>query len=184
MARFAVSIVVVICLVSVAYGMDCTLGTSDNFIDKFVNSCPRPLIDPSENSYCCPRVDGTVYCCDWAEFTMRTGLGIIVPVVIAVVVIISLIVFCISCLCCACCPWYRRRHRGTIYSSMQTPVTGIHVIQTPPSNSGYTVHQIQQIQPPIYANAVSAMPQHPVPPPQYTREDNTKQAPYNPSYVQ
>lgn len=44
-------------------------------------------------------------------------LGIIIPAVIAVVVVVMFIIFCISCLCCSCCPWYRRRHRGTVYGS-------------------------------------------------------------------
>lgn len=100
------------------YGMDCNFGNSKNIIDEIVGTCPRPLLDSTDKSYCCIDIkNDKFYCCDAEEFALKTGLGIVVPAIIATVVILLLIISCISCLCCSCCPWYRRRHRGTVYGS-------------------------------------------------------------------
>ncbi|KAG7211997.1 hypothetical protein KM043_011192 [Ampulex compressa] len=97
------------------HGMDCSFGSSKNMFEKIVNSCPMPL-QSADKSYCCYDIaNESTYCCTAEEFAVKTGLTIIVPVVITAVVVISLIIFCISCLCCSCCPWYRKRHQGTVY---------------------------------------------------------------------
>lgn len=48
--------------------MDCTLGTSKNEIDKFIHTCPRPIIDSSDEEYCCYGHDGDVKCCNLYQF--------------------------------------------------------------------------------------------------------------------
>ncbi|XP_012251045.2 uncharacterized protein LOC105683189 [Athalia rosae] len=180
MGRFTSSVLAVICMATVAYGMDCSFGSSKNIFEQIVKSCPRPIIDLADQSYCCIDVkNDSFYCCDAEEWALKTGLGIIIPSIIAVVVIISIVVLCISCLCCTCCPWYRRRHRGTVYGNLQAPAGGIHIIQPTPVYPGYAGHL--QNQPPVYATTVTAMPQDC--PPQYTQEAYTKQAPYNPGYA-
>ncbi|CAL1686567.1 unnamed protein product [Lasius platythorax] len=158
------------------YGMECSFGQSKNFLEKALNTCPR-LIDSSDKSYCCYDLENeSFYCCTAEEFALKTGLGIIVPVIIAAAIAIGLIVCCISCLCCSCCPWYRRRHQGTIYG-IQTPV--VQVIQPqatlPPSYTNQANLPNQHVP---YPMSSTGMPQ----PPPYTSEAYAKQAPYNPAY--
>ncbi|KAM0736994.1 hypothetical protein ACS0PU_000565 [Formica fusca] len=158
------------------YGMDCSFGTNKNVWEKPFTSCPG-LLDRSDKSYCCfDIVDQRTYCCDFEEFAVKNGLGIIVPVIIVAAIAVGLIVCCISCLCCSCCPWYRRRHQGTVYGKVQTPV--VQVIQPqanlPPS---YTSQAIPNQQIP-YPTSSIGMPQ----PPPYSTEVYAKQAPYNPAY--
>ncbi|XP_032673739.1 protein shisa-5-like isoform X2 [Odontomachus brunneus] len=162
-----------------AYGMDCSLGRSSNFLEKVVNTCPG-ILDSRSKSYCCYDIpNDTAYCCDAEEFALKTGLGIIVPAIITAGIVITLIVCCISCLCCSCCPWYRRRHRGTVYG-IQAPNV-VHVVQTPANLPPSYTSQGDQVQNHYvpYPTNPAGFPQHP--PPQYN-EAYAKQAPYNPAY--
>ncbi|XP_063979367.1 protein shisa-5-like isoform X2 [Diachasmimorpha longicaudata] len=148
-------------------GMDCNFGTSSNIFEKVLSHCPG-ILDSSDKEFCCIGTD-RFYCCDAKEFALQTG-WIVIPVVIGVAVVVSIIIFCISCLCCSCCPWYRRRHRGTVYG-IPTP-TVVTVVQ--PSNAPIAQHQLYP--------SLSTAPSLPAQPPPYTQEAYTKQAPYNPSY--
>ncbi|XP_011866389.1 PREDICTED: uncharacterized protein LOC105561218 [Vollenhovia emeryi] len=113
MSRLAVALLLIYLHAGSIYGMECSFGNK-NFLEKMLTTCPRPLIDPSDNSYCCYDMSTeSAYCCDAVEFA-KTGFGIIIPVIIAAAIVIGIIVCCISCLCCSCCPWYRRR-QGTVY---------------------------------------------------------------------
>ncbi|XP_043289267.1 protein shisa-4-like isoform X2 [Venturia canescens] len=173
------SILLLCAFVGLSHGMDCNFGQSKNILDEYINSCPGVLQDSSK-SYCCYDISKErVYCCDAQEFAIKTGLGIIIPAVIAVVVVVMFIIFCISCLCCSCCPWYRRRHRGTVYG-----IQGPNVIQViqPPANAGMPPQAIHNAY--AYPANQMAMPNHGQAPPQYTSEAYVKQAPYNPSYGQ
>ncbi|KAH0953901.1 hypothetical protein HN011_003079 [Eciton burchellii] len=158
--------------------MDCSILGHKGIFDKLINSnyCPGYL-DSSDKAYCCTNQDmSNIYCCDAEEFAIKTGLNImpvILPVIITAIIVIGLIVCCISCLCCTCCPWYRRRHQGTVYGKVHTPVVQIIQPQTnlPPSyNSQPTQNQ--------YVPSTIGMPQ----PPPYINEGYAKQAPYNPAY--
>ncbi|XP_029173991.1 protein shisa-5-like isoform X2 [Nylanderia fulva] len=180
MLRLAGAFLLICLHAGYVHGMDCSFGQSKNFVDKILKSCPG-ILDSSDKSYCCyDLVDERAYCCDAEEFAVKTGLGIVVPVIIAAAIVISLIVCCISCLCCSCCPWYRRRHQGTVYG-MQAPV--VQVIQPPASlPPSYTSQAVPnpypyQIHNPPYPTSSTGMPQ----PPPYT-EAYAKQAPYNPAY--
>jgi hypothetical protein len=173
MSRLVIALLLIYLHAESIYGMECSFG-NNNFLDKMINSCPRPLIDPSENSYCCyDTSSGSSYCCSAIEFA-KTGLGILIPVIIAAAIVIGLIVCCISCLCCSCCPWYRRR-QGTVYGKVQAPV--VQVIQ-PQANipPNYTNQPAVQNYAP-YPTGSTGMPQ----PPPYN-EAYAKQAPYNPAY--
>ncbi|XP_043682147.1 protein shisa-5-like isoform X1 [Vespula pensylvanica] len=178
---YAIILLTISCLCTgFAVGMECTYKESKNVFEKMITSCPV-LWGDSSKSYCCyDLTNENFYCCTKEEFAMTMGLGIIVPVVIAAGIIISLIVCCISCLCCSCCPWYRRRHRGTVYGKVQTPSV-VQVIQTstnPPSNYA---NQTEQNHYTPYPTNVGGTPQ---PLPAYTIEPYARQAPYNPGYVQ
>ncbi|KAL6256302.1 hypothetical protein P5V15_012419 [Pogonomyrmex californicus] len=178
MSRLA-RVLLLICLhAGFSYGMECSYGSNQNILEKVFTSCPRPFTDPSDYSYCCYDIpNNRAYCCSAEEFA-KTGLSIIIPVIIAAAVIIGLIVCCISCLCCSCCPWYRRR-QGTVYgrlvTEVQTPV--VQVIQ-PQANvpPNYTSQAAQNPYVPYPTNS-TGMPQ----PPPYN-EAYAKQAPYNPAY--
>ncbi|XP_011172354.1 protein shisa-5 isoform X2 [Solenopsis invicta] len=173
MSRLAIGLLLVCLHAGSAYGLDCNYGSNKNFFENLLTTCPR-LTDPQENSYCCyDFAHDRAYCCNFEEFTMKTGVGIIIPVVIAVAIVVGLVVCCISCLCCSCCPWYRRR-QGTVYG-IQTPI--VQVIQ-PQSNlpPSYTNQPAQNYAP--YPTGSTGMPQ----PPPYTNEAYAKQAPYNPAY--
>lgn len=178
---YAIVLLTISCLCTgFAYGMDCTFKENKNYLEKMISSCPTIWGDQSK-SYCCYDVPNeNYYCCTEEEFAVKMGLGLIVPVVIAVGFVVSSIIVCITCLFCSCCPWYRRRHRGTIYGKVQTPNV-VHVIQTstspPPSYANQTV---QNHYPPNPVN-VNGMQQAP---PAYTSEPYTRQAPYNPGYTQ
>ncbi|XP_057331810.1 protein shisa-5-like [Microplitis mediator] len=178
MTSFVTFILLVGFSTSVVYGrMDCSFGTSNNAFDKFVNSCP-PIIGDQSKEYCCLNTNAEFYCCDAQEFALRTGLGIIIPAIIAVIVVVTFFVLCISCLCCSCCPWYKRRHRGTVYGRVQPGVVVVHPGSNPMPNQ--TIHTIY---PPYPASnpQVSASAYQGQPPP-YTAEPYAKQAPYNPNY--
>ncbi|XP_012165950.1 uncharacterized protein LOC105665629 isoform X2 [Bombus terrestris] len=154
-----------------SYGMECSLRNS-NFITRAINSCPG-LLDPTEKSYCCYDITSEkIYCCDAMEFSLQSSWVVLV-VILTICVLFTIIVFCISCLCCSCCPWYRRRHRGTVYG-IQLP-NMVHVIQSPTSipqatplyiNTAYPTNSAGISQPPIYSEAIYE-----------------KQAPYNPNYM-
>ncbi|XP_014473202.1 PREDICTED: protein shisa-5-like isoform X2 [Dinoponera quadriceps] len=179
MSRFAGALLLLCLHAGFAHGMDCNFGTSKNFIEKTLNSCPGFLDNPSK-SYCCVDIaNERTYCCTAEEFALKTGLGIVVPVIIVAAIIISLIVCCISCLCCSCCPWYRRRHRGTVYGKVQAPNV-VHVVQSTPNVPPSYASQENQNHYVPYPTNPAGFPQHP--PPQYTSEAYAKQAPYNPAY--
>ncbi|XP_076671348.1 uncharacterized protein LOC143370290 isoform X2 [Andrena cerasifolii] len=160
-----------------SHGMECTIGHS-NFLEKFMNSCPG-LTDHWDKSYCCYDFErSSNYCCTAAEFGLSSS-WIILTGFVTVAVVVSLIVFCISCLCCRCCPWYRRRHRGTVYGRVQGPRV-VHVIQSSVDVPRPT---------PFYTNASNATNATNstgiVQPPPYTAVSNEmypKQAPHNPDY--
>ncbi|XP_076244008.1 uncharacterized protein LOC143185154 [Calliopsis andreniformis] len=185
MLRASVLLLVICLNAGLSYGMDCKIGHTTglkNFIDTVTNtnSCPG-VFDPAEKSFCCYSLDRTYYCCDAAEFGI-TASWVILTAVLSVVIVVSLIVFCISCLCCSCCPWYRRRHRGTVYGRVQAPASVVHVIQTPAN-----VPPPQPQPAPYYANVLNPTNSTGLSqPPPYTAHENdiySKQAPYNPNYV-
>ncbi|XP_011696981.1 PREDICTED: protein shisa-5-like isoform X2 [Wasmannia auropunctata] len=173
MSRLAVALLLICLHVgSGVYGIDCTYGRNKNVFDDFLTTCPR-LTDSPEKTFCCiDLTNDNAYCCTAEEFAIKTGFGVVIPVIIGSVIVIAVIVCCISCLCCSCCPWYRRR-QGTVYG-IQAPV--VQVIQPqanlPPSYTN---------QPPSYSvpypTGSTGMPQ----PPPYN-EAYAKQAPYNPAY--
>ncbi|XP_075217053.1 uncharacterized protein LOC142322170 [Lycorma delicatula] len=105
--KFFVAVFVTIsCYLNGALAMDCNFGTSKNFLDKVIHTCPRPIIDTSDEEYCCLRSDGDVECCNLYQFV---GASIIffLPYIIG-----FLILSCIcSCICCLCC----RRSGGRVY---------------------------------------------------------------------
>ncbi|XP_072747952.1 uncharacterized protein [Anoplolepis gracilipes] len=177
MSRLAGTFLLICLHAGYVYGMDCSFGESKTIWEKTLNICPG-ILDPSYKSYCCyDLANERTYCCDAEQFAVKTGLGIIVPVIIAAAIAIGLIVCCISCLCCSCCPWYRRRHQGTVYGKVQPPVVQIIQPQTnlPPS---YTSQAAPSQYVPYPTNSTE-MPQ----PPPYNSEMYAKQAPYNPTYL-
>uniref|UniRef100_A0A1B6DJ44 Uncharacterized protein n=1 Tax=Clastoptera arizonana TaxID=38151 RepID=A0A1B6DJ44_9HEMI len=95
----------VTCMLNKLYstGMDCNLGTSKNFIDKFIHTCPRIFDKPSEE-YCCYTFNtkgeiDSMSCCDLPDFVISAISNVIIPVII-VIVVISLLCTCVCCLCC------------------------------------------------------------------------------------
>ncbi|XP_011269670.1 protein shisa-5 isoform X2 [Camponotus floridanus] len=174
MSRLAGAFFLIYLYAGYVHGTDCSFGAKKNILDELISKCPG-LLDSSDKSYCCyDLANERTYCCDLEEFTVKTGLGIIVPVIIVAAIVIGLIMCCISCLCCSCCPWYRRRHQGTVYG-IQTPV--VQVIQ-PQANLPPSYNQaVPNIAP--YPTSSIAMPQ----PPPYSSEVYAKQAPYNPAYA-
>ncbi|XP_015585040.1 uncharacterized protein LOC107262897 [Cephus cinctus] len=186
MSNIKILFVITCCILAVsALNTDCTYGPSTGYVDDLLRKCPR-FTESSDKTFCCmdPKTTNT-YCCTAEEFATTVAIGFILPAVIAVVVIVSLIVLCISCLCCSCCPWYRRRHRGTVYGHVHTtPV--IHVIQTPANSTSHTGHSVTNPQYNVYPNGNVAMTgtTQPPEPQQYTTEAYNKQAPYNPNYRQ
>ncbi|KAI4500438.1 hypothetical protein M0802_004400 [Mischocyttarus mexicanus] len=118
---YGIVLLTISCLCTgLTYGMECTYNKDKSYLEKLVTNCPMLWTDPNK-SYCCYNLENeSFYCCTLEEFTMKMGVGIILPVVIAAGIIISLIVCCVCCLCCSCCPWYRRRHRGTVYGRPTT----------------------------------------------------------------
>ncbi|XP_012280822.1 protein shisa-5 [Orussus abietinus] len=182
MSRIA-ALLFVVFSTSVVYGMECQLGHSSNIIERIIKSCPRPILDSSDKEYCCIDIQTeSFYCCN-AEEALKTGLGILLPIIIGATIIVLLIGCCISCLCCSWCPWYRRRHRGTVYGHVQVPSV-VHTIQAQP---GYATTYVSQ---PVNQNSYPAQSVYapdvsqPVPPPPYTNEAYAKQAPHNPHYAQ
>ncbi|XP_034939925.1 protein shisa-5-like isoform X2 [Chelonus insularis] len=152
---------------------------SNNFVDNLVSYCPGipQIFDSSPKSYCCLDVENKYYCCDAQEYTLNTGFKIILPAIIGVLVVVTLFVFCITCLCCSCCPWYKRRHRGTVYG-IHTPGVIIHPGTAPiPNQSAQMPHQ------PYVVHTEPSM-QYPSQPPPYTVEPYAQQASYNPNFPQ
>ncbi|KAK2581596.1 hypothetical protein KPH14_002103 [Odynerus spinipes] len=177
---YAIVLLTISCLcTSFAYGMECTYKEDKNYIEKMITSCPTLWTDSSK-SYCCYDLPNeSYYCCTQEEFAVKMGLGIIVPVVITAGIVVSSIICCICCLFCSCCPWYRRRHRGTVYGKVHTP--NVHVIQTstsPPPNYASQTVQNHYVPSPV---SIEGMPQAP---PAYANEPYARQAPYNPGYAQ
>ncbi|KAK0096481.1 hypothetical protein PV326_005375 [Microctonus aethiopoides] len=176
-----ITLLLVIALsITAAHGMECSFKPSSNILEKFVKSCPR-IFDSSDKEYCCLNVsDESFYCCNAQEWALETGLGIIVPAIIGVLVVVTLFVLCISCLCCTCCPWYRRRHRGTVYGTVHT-IGGVQQVPgiNPPSS-----HIVNNIHPSYPVNQPVSTATFPSQPPPYTAEPYAKQAPYNPNYQQ
>ncbi|XP_015110068.1 cysteine and tyrosine-rich protein 1 [Diachasma alloeum] len=150
-------------------GMDCNFGTSSNIFEKALAHCPG-ILDSSDKEYCCIGKEN-FYCCNAEEFALKTGLIVVIPAIIGVIAVVSIIIFCISCLCCSCCPWYRRRHRGTVYGKVHTP-TVVTVVQP---------NTVPAPQPQLYPTLSTASPL-PAQPPPYTQEVYAKQAAYNPTY--
>ncbi|KAL6425519.1 hypothetical protein ACFW04_009584 [Cataglyphis niger] len=174
MLRLAGAFLLICLHAGYVYGMDCSFGTTKNVWEKPFTTCPG-FLDSSDKSYCCFNIaTERTYCCDWEEFALKNGLGIIIPLIIVAAIVVGLIACCISCLCCSCCPWYRRRHQGTVYGKVQTPV--VQVIQ-PQANlpTSYTNQAIPNV-----PNPTSSI-EMPQPPPTYD-EVYAKQAPYNPAY--
>uniref|UniRef100_A0A0C9R491 Shisa4_2 protein n=1 Tax=Fopius arisanus TaxID=64838 RepID=A0A0C9R491_9HYME len=119
MSRSMLVLLIALGATTVQAEMDCNFGTSSNFLEKSLNTCPG-ILDSSDKAFCCVGTN-SIHCCDAQEFALSTGVIGVVAIIIAVVGTVSIIIFCISCLCCSCCPWYRRRHRGTVYGKVQTP---------------------------------------------------------------
>ncbi|XP_022189869.1 uncharacterized protein LOC111048270 [Nilaparvata lugens] len=90
-----------------AVGMDCTLGNSKNAVDKFIHTCPRPIIDGRDEEFCCYSYEGDVKCCDLPEFVVASTF-LLLPYIIAFLVI-SFIISCVCCLCCPFCCCYKKR---------------------------------------------------------------------------
>ncbi|XP_029038372.1 uncharacterized protein LOC114873816 isoform X1 [Osmia bicornis bicornis] len=169
----ATTLLALLCLnMGLSYGMQCSYGHK-NVLSEILDSCPG-LLDSSDKSYCCVDIENNrMYCCDAAEFMTKTT-WLLLTVIAAAVIGVSLIVCCISCLCCSCCPWYRRRHRGTVYGKVQVP-TVVHVIQSPASVP-------QSTQPHVTAMNATSSAEMSQPPP-YAEVVYEKQAAYNPTYV-
>ncbi|XP_046662331.1 uncharacterized protein LOC124355299 isoform X1 [Homalodisca vitripennis] len=101
----------------VAYGMDCSLGTSKDIISEFISHCPRPLFDSSDESYCCWKPNGIgdkydVHCCTFVDFVFNS-ISLALPIII-ICLVVSFIVSCVCCLCCPCCCFYKRRSGGSV----------------------------------------------------------------------
>lgn len=175
MSRLAGAFFLICLYAGYVHGMDCSFGAKKNIVAQAFDQCPG-FLDSSDKSYCCYDISNErTYCCDAEEFAVKTGLGVIIPVIIVAAIVIGLIMCCISCLCCSCCPWYRRRHQGTVYGKVQTPV--VQVIQ-PQANLPPSYNQAAPNIAP-YPTSSIAMPQ----PPPYSSEVYAKQAPYNPAYT-
>ncbi|XP_054277895.1 uncharacterized protein LOC128996533 isoform X3 [Macrosteles quadrilineatus] len=94
-----------------AQAMDCSLGTSKNVIEQLIRTCPRPLIDSEQESYCCWSPSGDrVTCCNLTDFVFNS-ISIMLPLII-IGLVVSFIVSCVCCLCCPCCCFYRKRSGG------------------------------------------------------------------------
>ncbi|XP_018400477.1 PREDICTED: protein shisa-5-like [Cyphomyrmex costatus] len=182
-----------------AHGIDCTFEFLEKtWLEKQITTCPRPF-ESKENNYCCIDVlSQSSYCCPFAEFTKKTGLGFIFPLVLAGLGIIFLITCCVSCFCCSCCPWYRR-NPGMVYGKVERPV--VQTIQFPANNTPSYTSQLTQNIPPSYTSqpiqnfpisCANQSTQNYIPPmsstvmsqpPSYINEAYAKQAPYNPTYL-
>ncbi|XP_066582698.1 protein shisa-5-like isoform X2 [Prorops nasuta] len=149
-----------------------------NFIDDLVNSCPG-LTDSNDKSYCCYDFEREKFeCCDIVEYTLRNGIGIVLPVVVTIAVIVAIIVACVSCLCCRCCPWYRRRNPGVVYGIERAQAVRVVPAQPNVQAQPYVSAPNQNTFIPYPVNP-SGMP---VAPPPYCNEAYTQQSPYNPHY--
>ncbi|XP_054277894.1 uncharacterized protein LOC128996533 isoform X2 [Macrosteles quadrilineatus] len=96
-----------------AQAMDCSLGTSKNVIEQLIRTCPRPLIDSEQESYCCWSPSGDrVTCCNLTDFVFNS-ISIMLPLII-IGLVVSFIVSCVCCLCCPCCCFYRKRSGGRV----------------------------------------------------------------------
>ncbi|KAK0167777.1 hypothetical protein PV327_001641 [Microctonus hyperodae] len=176
-----ITLLLVIALgITAVHGMECSFKSSSNILEKIARSCPG-IFDSSDKKYCCLNVsDGSFSCCNEQDWLLETGLGIIVPAIIGVLVVVTLFVLCISCLCCTCCPWYRRRHRGTVYGTVHT----IGGVQQAPGINPPSSHIVNNIHPSYPVNQPVSTATFPSQPPPYTAEPYAKQAPYNPNYQQ
>ncbi|XP_076619992.1 uncharacterized protein LOC143341156 isoform X2 [Colletes latitarsis] len=161
----ATTLLLVICLnAGLSHGMKCSFG-NQNFLEKMIDSCPG-LLDSSDKSYCCLDVENSrTYCCDAAEFIVKSS-WIAVTVIVIVVILFTLVVCCI-----ACCRRHRRRHQGTIYGHVEVP-SAVQVIQSPANILLPGQHNLN----PTNLTGMSG----PLP---YSSEVYAKQAPYNPNYV-
>ncbi|CAK9796864.1 hypothetical protein ANTQUA_LOCUS933 [Anthophora quadrimaculata] len=172
-----ITLLLLVCLnAGLSHGTVCSFGNK-NIISKMIDSCPG-LLDSADKSYCCMDFESKeMYCCNSTEFALKSTWSLLVVIAI-IATVLSLILFCVSCLCCSCCPWYRRRHRGTVYGifvpEVETPST-IHVIQTT-ANVPQPVPQYTNV---AYPANSRGMPQ----PPTFAEVMYEKQAPYNPNYV-
>lgn len=164
--------------------MKCDFDHEPSLLDKInivdIKTCPT-LFDNPDNKYCC--VDnGRVYCCSSAQF-ISTSISGLLPILIAVAVGF-LVACCLCCFCCPCCLLYKRRHRGTIYSRVQTVVATPQTVQQqapvyppqPTQMAGYS----QTAAYPLYSAQTGQQP------PPYSEatagEVYSKQAPYNPHF--
>ncbi|XP_012227036.1 protein shisa-5 isoform X2 [Linepithema humile] len=177
--RHAVILIIVHAAALICAAMECPVGEKNSIIDKVTGSisrtCPRTF-DPPEKSYCCFDIQREYnYCCTVEEFA-KSGLSMLILVIIGAAIIFGLIVCCVSCLCCSCCPWYRRRHRGTVYGKVQPPV--VQVIQPQNLPPSYPSQPVESNYTSPYPTNSTGMPQ----PPPYTNEAYAKQAAYNPAY--
>ncbi|XP_076764061.1 uncharacterized protein LOC143431314 isoform X2 [Xylocopa sonorina] len=170
MSRVTILLLLLCFNAGLSYGTECAFGNK-NILSRLIDSCPG-LLDSADKSYCCHDIEnGAVYCCDYAEFVFKTS-WILLIVIVTVVILVLMLLLCILCLCCSCCPWYRRRHRGTVYGSKNLVVR---IIQ-----SSVTVPQPN----PQYTNTAYATSSTEISdPPTYSEVAYEKQAPYNPNYA-
>lgn len=80
---------------TVAFGMDCSWGKSENVLEKIAYSCPRMLLDSSDEKYCCPNNDGGFKCCDLQNFIFH-WLLMVWPIILLVLLVLAVL----SCVCC------------------------------------------------------------------------------------
>ncbi|XP_020287997.1 uncharacterized protein LOC109856768 [Pseudomyrmex gracilis] len=176
MPRFEQTFVLICLLSGFVYvsGMDCSFGSSSNFIEKTLKSCPG-ILDSSDESYCCYDWNQHYRCCTLEDFG-KNAATVIIPIVIGVLILVGLIGCCVCCLCCKCCPWYRRRHQGTVYGTIRTPIIQV-IEQTnlPPRYPCSQPAQNQYVPFPTQSTGVAASP--------IVNEEYAKQAPYNPTYT-
>ncbi|CAL7936028.1 unnamed protein product [Xylocopa violacea] len=171
MSRVTILLLLLCFNAGLSYGTECSFGNK-NILSRLIDSCPG-LLDSADKSYCCYDIDNnSVYCCDYSEFLFKASWVLLV-VIITVVILLGMLLLCILCLCCSCCPWYRRRHRGTVYGKVVPTV--VRVIQSPAS--------VPQPNPQYTNTAFATSSTGLSDPPTYSEVVYEKQAPYNPNYV-
>lgn len=90
--------------VAPSLAMDCSFGQSRNVVDKVINTCPRPLIDPTDKEFCCMGSDGEFYCCEGASFALFIFIAILI-------VLVPLMLICCVIGCVWRCICTRRTHQ-------------------------------------------------------------------------
>ncbi|KYM98094.1 hypothetical protein ALC62_11440, partial [Cyphomyrmex costatus] len=175
-------------------GIDCTFEFLEKtWLEKQITTCPRPF-ESKENNYCCIDVlSQSSYCCPFAEFTKKTGLGFIFPLVLAGLHAAYLASAAVAVPGIAAIPAW------SMEVQVERPV--VQTIQFPANNTPSYTSQLTQNIPPSYTSqpiqnfpisCANQSTQNYIPPmsstvmsqpPSYINEAYAKQAPYNPTYL-